>query len=29
VEYKVSFDGKWQEDFTDRGEALTWGREVG
>jgi hypothetical protein len=26
--YRVSFDGKWQEDFDDVGSALDWAREV-
>jgi len=27
--YRVAFDGKWQGDFEDPEDALTWGREVG
>jgi hypothetical protein len=26
--YRVAFDGKWQERFDDREEALEWAREV-
>jgi hypothetical protein len=27
--YRVCFDGKWQESFSDREDALDWGRAVG
>jgi hypothetical protein len=27
--YRVGFDGKWQEKFGDREDALDWAREVG
>jgi hypothetical protein len=26
--FRVGFDGKWQEKFDDRNEAITWAREV-
>jgi len=27
--YRVAFDGKWQDSFRDRAEALEWARAVG
>jgi hypothetical protein len=27
--YRVAFDGKWQERFRDRAEALEWAQAVG